>query len=496
MSRSVVFSWVLAALLVGLGATAFTWNRGSVFFGGAVYFSDGDCYARMTRVRALAAHPFQPVGHHSFENFPIGTDPHTTAPLDYMILFLAGVLRPFSVDSLSLAGALVSPILGVATLILLAFGMVGSPFRSAVLLLVAVSPMTVHGFELGRPDHQSLLIFLVTAAWICEFGNWRGRSVAGALAWGLALWVSLFEPLVLLLVVLAVRLVSGRLAVRWAPLGVFLVVCVARAVVDGLPTVSVDPHFGNWARTIGELRPAPFGLVLGWCGWLVIVSPFILLYRFWKGRDPAVLMAVCLLGVLLGLTAVHARWGYFLVVAFALSLPFVLVTVRLRWVGWVVFLVSLWPVAEAWDEVLYPEPAALQVRGEAVADAVALRDAALQLKGQPPGGVVAPWWFSPAVVWWSGQPAVAGTSHQSLPGITDTAEFFLSDGDGREILKRRAAKYVIAYDAGRVIGNSEQVLGRSAGRHPLAVRLYNEPHSAPFRVIYANRFFKVFEDAQ
>jgi len=45
-----------------------------------------DCYARMTRVEMVSAKPGLIVRHHTFENFPQGTTPHTTAPLDYLIL--------------------------------------------------------------------------------------------------------------------------------------------------------------------------------------------------------------------------------------------------------------------------------------------------------------------------------------------------------------------------------------------------------------------------
>ncbi len=129
-------------------------------------------------------------------------------------------------------------------------------------------------------------------------------------------------------------------------------------------------------------------------------------------------------------------------------------------------------------------------------DAVALRDAAIQLKGLPERGVIAPWWFSPAIVWWSGQPCVSGTSHQSLPGIVDASEFFLSEGSGEDILVKRKAGYIIAYEPDRVISNAAQILSRTAPPNPLAKRIYDHPRLTEFRLLYANRFFKVFEDPQ
>src|SRR5882757_1724635 len=85
-----------------------------VFVAGNVYFTDADCYARMTRVRMCLAHPGLVLRHHDFENFPQGTIPHTTVPLDYVILALSGLLAPFTAHALDLAGAIVSPVLALA----------------------------------------------------------------------------------------------------------------------------------------------------------------------------------------------------------------------------------------------------------------------------------------------------------------------------------------------------------------------------------------------
>src|SRR5438309_7032891 len=72
-------------------------NYQDVFVAGNVYFTDADCYARMTRVRMCEKKPGLIVRYHDFENFPQGTTPHTTAPFDYLILALAVVLKPFTV---------------------------------------------------------------------------------------------------------------------------------------------------------------------------------------------------------------------------------------------------------------------------------------------------------------------------------------------------------------------------------------------------------------
>ena len=67
-------------------------NYRDVFVAGNVYFVDADCYARMTRVRMCHAMPGLIVRHHDFENFPQGTNPHTTAPFDYLIFALSQII--------------------------------------------------------------------------------------------------------------------------------------------------------------------------------------------------------------------------------------------------------------------------------------------------------------------------------------------------------------------------------------------------------------------
>src|SRR5204863_7856785 len=83
---------ILSALILATRCA----NYQDVFVAGNVYFVDADCYARMTRVQMVNASPGLIVRHHSFENFPQGTSPHTTAPLDYLIFGLSLLLKPFT----------------------------------------------------------------------------------------------------------------------------------------------------------------------------------------------------------------------------------------------------------------------------------------------------------------------------------------------------------------------------------------------------------------
>jgi len=63
-------------------------------------------------------------------------------------------------------------------------------YRWVMLILYGISPILVHGTELGRPDHQSLLIVLVTigvcAEWSLRTDQSRNWSVVSGIAWSMA----------------------------------------------------------------------------------------------------------------------------------------------------------------------------------------------------------------------------------------------------------------------------------------------------------------------
>src|SRR6267142_3790966 len=108
MRRHILFVFeivILSALILAARCA----NYQDVFVAGNIYFTDADCYARMTRAWMCEKTPGLILRHHDFENFPAGTTPHTTAPLDYLILGLSIPLKPFTAHAFDLAGALISP---------------------------------------------------------------------------------------------------------------------------------------------------------------------------------------------------------------------------------------------------------------------------------------------------------------------------------------------------------------------------------------------------
>jgi len=502
---------LLSVLILGTRCA----NYQDIFVAGNIYFVDADCYARMTRVQMVRAKPGLIVLHHDFENFPKGTTPHTTAPLDYLILGLSVLLNPFTAHALDLAGAFVSPL----------FALLGGWFlwwwsrrmkfcyRGVMLILYAISPILVHGTALGRPDHQSLLMLLVTIA-ICAEWNLQMKtadtaaskdrvtwSVVSGVAWAIAIWVSAYEPLVLFLIVTGTTYFLNRRALfkrdrrtGWILFGAIL--AVALLIERRVPSLAIfesNSIFKNWAAAIGELGlVSPANPVwLRWCGFLLLVAPFLIWMNVRTRKtgvpgDRAQQVYVLLI-ITYFLTIWQARWGYFFVLIFAIALPALLAPIKSRAAVWIAFVLSLFPILRDWDEKLWPNETQLARRVERRIESVQIREIALSLRSPDAHSFLAPWWLSPSIAYWSGQPGVAGSSHESLEGIADSARFFLSENlqQAREILNKRHVAWVLAYDSDRVAQNSSAILKEAVPPHPLCRVLDRTPSQAPPFLIFS-----------
>ena len=531
--------WFLLLLLFcGLAFTVRCWNLRDVFIDGRIYFLDPDCYSRMTRAALIADGGALIIRHHDFENAPEGITPHTTAPLDWLIVGgkwiadrgmrivdreNASVLRNQTLD---LAGALISPLLGALTCGWIAVWARSAARHSSVVarhsalaapLFFAISPIAVHGTVLGRPDHQSLIVLLLTIFISAEVRlmqtvrEWESHlrlldrqvakwSLIGGLAGGLAMWVSLYEPLVLFAVIFALLAALDREQFRWRERwwgwAAAVAVYGASLLVDGwrisLPDETARTYFPAWSRTIGELGHLDLALLWRWCGWAAAVAPVTLGVAIWLkvrlsragGAHPAYRPAAFLLGLLLitfGLTCWQLRWGYFFALVFAMSLPWQFAAARRPWLAWPLFIVSLYPVAQDWDARLFPDDAAQQRQAVQRAERTALRQTVGAMAGDSGGIFIAPWWQSPAIAYWTRHPGVAGSSHQSLPGIVDTARFYLAENlaDAAAILKKRGVAWVLADDAERTTDTSAALFGIEPPAMPLALILAEHPRKAP-----------------
>jgi hypothetical protein len=459
----------------------------------------------MTRARMVSEKPGLIIRHHVFENFPQGTTPHTTALLDYLIVALSLLLDPFTVHALDLAGAFVSPLLALLGGWFLWWWSrrMKFPYRWVLLILYAISPILVHGTELGRPDHQSLLILLVAIA-ICAGWSLQPLQPANmanawwltsAAAWALAIWVSAYEPLVLFLIVGATTLAMNRRAVfvrdRRAGWILFaVIIAIAFAIELRVPSFAIlesTGHLKNWARSIGELaHVSPINPVwLNWCGYLLLAAPVLIWISIRTpgngAPDGRALPIYVLLVATYFLTVWQARWGYFFVLIFALALPALLVPIKSGAAVWIAFVLSMFPIFRDWDERLWPNQAQLAIRVGKRIESGQIRALALSLRSAGVNPFLAPWWLSPSIAYWSTQPGIAGTSHESLSGIEESARFFLSEDlqIAREILAKRDVTWVFAYDSDRVAQNAAAILNERIPRQPLGHVLYRRPSQAP-----------------
>ncbi len=487
-------------------------NYQDVFVAGNVYFTDADCYARMTRVRMCSEHPGLIVRHHDFENFPAGTTPHTTAPLDYLILALSILLKPFTSHAVDLGGAFISP----------SFALLGGWFlwwwsrrmkfryRWVTLILYAISPILVHGTELGRPDHQSLLILLlaiaVCAEWSLRMEPSTQWSAISGIAWGVAIWISAYEPIVLLLIILLLGAVQDRHLVfgkqrctGWILLtGIVALMLLIERRILSFSIFYSGAFFKNWSRAIGELaHVSPANPIwLRWAGYLILVAPFLIWFGLWQRKSkstrksrsetPPLFIVVLLVATYL-LTIWQARWAYFFLLFFAIALPALVEPINSRAAVWIAFILSIFPILRDWDARLWPNEAEFARRIEQRNESIQLRELAINMRSSETRPFLAPWWLSPAIAYWSEQPGVAGSSHESLPGIEQSTRFFLSQDwqTARKILEDRRVAWVVAYDFERVARNSSAILGLTLPHYPLCFVLKRTPAQVPRFLVFS-----------
>jgi hypothetical protein len=495
----------LMALLAGYFACLVA-IHGPLESGSGIYFVDADCYSRMTRVFLLAGEePWAGreergggvIRWHDFENFPEGIRSHASFPLDGLILAGGGLLGG-GAEGLEMAGQWISPLLGAVLLVVfwgwavwwMRWGAAAWPG----LLVLAFSPILLHGFAVGRPDHQSLAVLLCGLAILLEWtwrGSWwgqrshRGRLwLAGGsgLLWGVALWVTWFEPLILwsATVVFWVVIVWRReSAMGWrgevVARGMTLAVAGAVILLEGWPSSGVaegyQEMFWRWSGQIGELQGVwPWVGLPVWTGVLTLAIPFWLVWAGRKEETRTVWWVAMLLVLVIALMGWHGRWGYFVALlgGLGLSAGFGLLPQRwwIRGGAWIFLVLGWWPMAGELERLIFPQEArqervqlqAAEAR-EARGLAEFLRSSTEEIEGQH--GVLAPWWVTPSVVYWSGVPGVGGSSHQSLPGIAASARFWLSTDPSEwwKILRERRVRWVL-------VSAPEESLRLAGSLHP------------------------------
>ena len=214
---------------------------------------EADCYSQLARVQRILHGQGLIQNHFTVENWPEGLTPSTTAPFDYAILLLYAPLALFTQYPLDWAGALVSPALWVA---LVFFWML---FRSREFNLAgralscpgsAALPAFIWATACGRPRHQSLILALMAMGLTAEYERWqieltpkRAWNIFAGVVWGLACWTSLFEPSLVVVVLVLVqpdRAPTGKLRLSGQLREVMLVALLVEGVSHLHPAARIS----------------------------------------------------------------------------------------------------------------------------------------------------------------------------------------------------------------------------------------------------------------
>ncbi len=428
---------------------------------------EADCYSQLARVQRILEGKGLLQNHFAVENWPEGMAPSTTAPFDYVLLLLYFPLRLFVQHPLDWAGALVSPVLWLALAAFWTvlrsrdFNVVG---RSVLLAGSAALPAIIWATAFGRPRHQSLIFVLMALALTAEYERWqidlkprRGWNILAGVAWGVALWTSLYEPAVVLSCIITFNFLGRRResVAFLVSLGVVLALMCALegghiyANLHNIVTLRPDLRESSlrWLGTIAEVRPIAWSALAHPLAALpVILQVGILIYAslgLWRLADGNKTDALLiLLGFLLTLlTLTQFRWSYYAALADLLLMARYIQSDPARW-----------------NRLLL---AGLAATGIFTADFVQLHGRAALPPNQPslqlaqiahaidaPGGIMAPWWLSPGLLYFSGQPIVAGSSHCGISGIVASAQFFATTSwpQAERLLRSRQVRWIVAWD--------------------------------------------------
>ena len=423
---------------------------------------EADCYSQLARVQRILHGQGLIQNHFTVENWPEGLSPSTTAPFDYVIVLLYAPLSLLTRHPLDWAGALVSPALWVGLVFFWTlfrsreFNLAG---RALFLIGSAALPAFIWATACGRPRHQSLILALMAMGLTAEYERWqialtpkRAWNIFAGIVWGLACWTSLFEPSVVVVVLVLFNLIVRR---RENPafLISFGIVMLMALLLEGghifsniFNITSLTPEYRqyslNWLGTIAEVQPVDFAGMMQRLTLILLILP-VLAWRLWPrangNKTDALLIVLTLLLTIL--TTLQSRWYYyaslgelFLIVRYVQIAP-------AHWTRLVVLFIFLAGVADADYE---------QIKGHASAPAnqPSLQLAQVARAIDAPGGIMAPWWLSPGLLYFSGQPIVGGSSHCGISGIVAGAKFFTATNwaEAERILRERQVRWVVVYD--------------------------------------------------
>jgi hypothetical protein len=175
---------------------------------------------------------------------------------------------------------------------------------------------------------------------------------------------------------------------------------------------------------------------------------------------------------------------------FAMLVPQILSALRTPLIATTIFITALFPIAQSWDRLFADEE--LARRAENKNEQLELRAMSSQIDGV----FLAPWWFSPALSYWSRQAGVGGSSHESIGGVVEIAKLFETQNAevAKQLLDRLKVRCIISYDADRLAQNTAQILGHPVPPNAFCYLLDRRASEvSPFlRLIAQTGHFKLF----
>jgi hypothetical protein len=479
---------VLAAVLVGgwlRAGYAPEWRPSKTDQGLRPWAVEADCYSQLARVQRILNGQGLVQNHFTVENWPEGLKPSTTAPFDYVILALYAPLALFTRYPLDWAGALVSPVCAIALVVFWVsfrsrcFQRVG---RVALVLGLALVPALIWATAFGRARHQSLIVALLAIALTAEYERWEKDAgyawhIAAGIVWGFVCWTSLYEPLFVVILLVAFNFIARRR--ENAAFGIsFGVVMLLALLIEGIhvyvPPPEVRPVLGRWLHFIIEMQGEPvFDVIQGlpparlpgsW-GWqigpgiLMLALPFSAFF-LWCEKNLTDRFLIILTVFLVICAANQQRW-----LPYA-SLAEIFLFARFLQLGPPLRVPQLVLAAGFFVHVARVDY--LQIDGAAqMTPSQPSPELALLAKSiDQPGGILAPWWLSPGLLYFSGNPIVSGSSHCGITGIEASARFYASTSwrEAYRILQQRKVRWVVVWDEPKyvypLLGSSQEILGQ------------------------------------
>jgi hypothetical protein len=420
------------------------------------YMVEADCYSQLARVQRILHGEGLIQNHFKVENWPEGLIPSTTAPFDYAILLLYAPLTLFTQYPLDWAGALISPALWISLVLFWIFfrsrqfNWVG---RALLVIGSAALPAFIWATACGRPRHQSLILFFLALGLTAEYERWqiglspkRLWNIFAGVVWGLACWTSFFEPTLIVALLIAFNLVVRRRENR-AFLVSFGIVMLIALLVEGVHIFIPSPQYHEalrrWLETIAEVRGFDFATMVWHMTFVLLILP-VVAWRLLKqpGDRRTDLFLILLTALLTLITLFQSRWIYYASLGELLLVARYCQMMPVRWPRVVVVAIFFIGLADADHQIwvtVTAGPAANQPSPqlERIAHSI-----------DKPGGIMAPWWLSPGLLYFSGQPIVTGSSHCGISGIVAGAKFYAATSwvDAERILQERRVRWVVVYD--------------------------------------------------